>query len=372
MSVFGTVLTIIVSFLHTIVFVRIGYLPLRKRWIPINVWIGVGIGLWLVFVLCRSLDLDGGIGRITDFVAHHWAASVFIIAVWIMVSEAIAGIAALTKQPYRSHIRTGGAAIGIFFVAVAHIQGLRSPVITDIEISVKGLAVSLDGATIVAVSDMHIGEPTLDVGWLTDCVETIQSLNPDVVVLVGDLFERNCAGRTDFSPILLRLTPRWGVWAVRGNHDMVRAGRNDAVGPILADGGVRLLTNEWAVATEGLVIVGVDDLTSLRRRSGEDVIAVQRAFAGQPEGTTVYLSHSPLWVDAAAEAGTDVMISGHTHNGQIWPFNYLVKTLYPYVYGKYAIDGMTLFVSRGAGAWGPRMRLWSAGEIVRITLKRCH
>ena len=81
------------------------------------------------------------------------------------------------------------------------------------------------------------------------------------------------------------------------------------------------------------------------------------------------LSPSPLDVDQAASAGAGLMLSGHTHSGQIWPFNYLVGFRHPLLGGLYQVDGMTLVVTRGAGTWGPRMRLRRPSEIVRIKLK---
>ena len=71
----------------------------------------------------------------------------------------------------------------------------------------------------------------------------------------------------------------------------------------------------------------------------------------------------------AASNGVGLMLCGHTHNGQIWPFNYLVKMRFPLLTGRYDVNGMTVIVSRGAGTWGPRMRLWQPGEILRITLR---
>ena len=83
----------------------------------------------------------------------------------------------------------------------------------------------------------------------------------------------------------------------------------------------------------------------------------------------MFLSHSPLQAERAAEAGAGLMISGHTHGGQIWPYSYLVRKGYPLLAGLYDVNGMPVIVTRGAGTWGPRMRLWKRGEIVRITLR---
>ena len=81
------------------------------------------------------------------------------------------------------------------------------------------------------------------------------------------------------------------------------------------------------------------------------------------------MSHKPWQVGMAAGSGVDLMLAGHTHGGQIWPFGYLVKLFFPQLVGRYQVDGMTLLVGRGTGTWGPRMRLWSRGEILRVRLR---
>ncbi len=88
-----------------------------------------------------------------------------------------------------------------------------------------------------------------------------------------------------------------------------------------------------------------------------------------PPGATILLSHTPWQAEKAAKTGTGLMLSGHTHGGQIWPFDYLVKSRYPLLEGRYEVDGMTVIVCRGTGTWGPRMRLWRPGEILSVTLR---
>ncbi len=83
----------------------------------------------------------------------------------------------------------------------------------------------------------------------------------------------------------------------------------------------------------------------------------------------ILMSHSPLEAVRASEAGVDLMLSGHTHGGQIWPFNYLVRLNNPFVAGRYQVGGTAVIVSRGTGTWGPRMRLWRRGEILKIVLR---
>lgn len=91
-------------------------------------------------------------------------------------------------------------------------------------------------------------------------------------------------------------------------------------------------------------------------------------LSGRPPGAAVLLSHTPWQAREAAAAGAGLMLSGHTHGGQIWPFSYLIRLRYPLLAGRYQIDQMTVIVCRGTGTWGPRMRLWHPGEILSIKL----
>jgi len=114
----------------------------------------------------------------------------------------------------------------------------------------------------------------------------------------------------------------------------------------------------------------VDDLTTIQRRTGQVSHYISKTLVGRPPGATILLSHTPWETEKAAKAGVGLMFCAHTHGGQIWPFDYLVKLRYPLLEGRYEVNGMTVIVSRGTGTWGPRMRLWSPGEILRVTLHR--
>jgi predicted MPP superfamily phosphohydrolase len=158
-----------------------------------------------------------------------------------------------------------------------------------------------------------------------------------------------------------------GVWAVPGNHE--RYGGYATDGGLFKNDNFQMLLNRWVEVRPGLILAGVEDLTAWAGSgAGGDIAA--RALAGRPPGVTLLLSHTPGQVESAAEAGADLMLSGHTHGGQIWPFGYLVSRFYPLLAGRYAVNSLTVIVCRGTGTWGPRMRLWHPGEILRVTLRK--
>ncbi|WP_339134659.1 MAG: metallophosphoesterase [Candidatus Electrothrix sp. GW3-4] len=294
--------------------------------------------------------------------------TLFLLAVALLVVDLSTGFGLFLSKAIVLRIRTAGLACSAVLVLIAHVQGLRPPAVEQYEIPVNGLPADLDGITIAILSDLHLGEMLLNADWLNARVRQVQASQPDCIVLVGDLFEWS-SDPVALSPVLRQLSAPLGVFAVRGNHERLRPRRPDHAGKILTASGIRLLTNEWTELASGLVLVGIDDLTSIRRQGGGGQDHLTRALANRPAGATLLLSHTPWLVEQAAAHGVDLMLSGHTHNGQIWPFSYLVHTRYPFLGGQYRVVDMNLFVCRGTGTWGPRMRLWQRGEIALVTLR---
>jgi predicted MPP superfamily phosphohydrolase len=255
-------------------------------------------------------------------------------------------------------------AVGALSV-VGLVQGLRPPVLREYEVQLAGLPPERDGLVLVAVSDLHLGT-LINRDWMTRLIQRVNDLRPDLVVVVGDVVDGNIRRVEALRPVLATLRAPLGVWAVTGNHEYY-AGVEQCV-RLLQDAGYTVLRDSWAEVAPGLVMAGVDDLTA-RRQFGRKGQPVEQALAKQPPGATILLSHSPWQGDVAARLGAGLMLSGHTHNGQIWPFSYLVQLRYPLLGGRYEIGGMPVIVGRGTGTWGPRMRLWQPGEIVRIKLR---
>lgn len=356
------------TLLHVYVLWRLDSLPLRKKHVPRRVLVGIGVGGWLLFYLGRVFgSYQGGFcARALDLAAMHWMAVLFLLATCLFIADLATGFG-LWARKQAPRVRTVAAAVGIGLGLLAHVQGFRPPVIEHHEVAVPSLPAELDGTTILAMADLHVGE-AIGTGWVAKRVEEIQALEPDMIVLVGDIFERSSVPY-ELIPIIARLEAPLGIWAVRGNHDRLRSNRPDVFGEILAGARARILTNEAVEAAPGLVVAGIDDLTSSRRRPGEGERNLDTALLDRPAGATILLSHTPWLTDRAAAGGVALMLSGHTHGGQIWPFSYLVRSRYRYVTGPYDIAGMTLIVTRGAGVWGPRMRLWSPGDMLLITLR---
>jgi predicted MPP superfamily phosphohydrolase len=363
--VFGIILLSVVTVMHVYVFWRADSVPFLKRKISRKFLIGAGIALWSVFFLGRYLG-HGGTGTLAatlEFLGMNWMAVVFLLTVSLLAVELIT-LGGVLLQRSAPTLRGFALVAGGVLSVIALVQGMRPPVVQSYDVHLDGLPQEMNGTVLVAMSDLHIGT-MLGKQWLEARVDQVQAERPDLVVLLGDIFEGHGPPQEELFTVLDRLSAPLGVWAVLGNHEF--HGRHDTGTPLVNYDGIQVLNNTWAEVQPSLVLAGVDDLTA-NHRSGMGGDPISKALTGRPPGATVLLSHTPWQADKAARAGAGLMLSGHTHGGQIWPFSYLVKYFYPLLGGRYEVDGMTVIVCRGTGTWGPRMRLWRPGEILRVTL----
>ena len=363
---FGFILIFAITSMHIYVFWRAASVPVLKRYVPRTVVIGAGLVLWATFFLGRVYGHHGTgpFAQPLELLGMNWMATLFLLFVCLLAMDLVTGFGFLV--PRRAVWLRGAALVaGLLLSVVALVQGLRPPVMQNYEVYLSDLAEDMDGTVLVAMSDLHLGN-LLDERWLEARVAQVQAQKPDLVVLLGDLFEGHGKPQGELLPVLRRLSAPLGVWVVPGNHEFHH--RQNGSTLLIEEAGFQLLRNRWVEVRPGMVLVGVDDLTA-SRRSGQGGDPISQALAGRPPGATILLSHTPWQADKAAKAGVGLMLSGHTHGGQIWPFDYLVKRVYPLLEGRYEVDGMTVIVCRGTGTWGPRMRLWRPSEILRLKLQ---
>jgi len=342
--VFVSILTSIITLMHIYVFWRAVSVPFLKRHVPRKLLIGAGIVLWACFFFGRVLGHNGtgALASTLELLGMNWMATIFLIFVPLLAVDIVTGFGFFLPRLSPS-LRGIALVIGGVLSVIALVQGLRLPVIQNYEVYLSGLPEEMDDMVLVAMSDLHLGS-LLGERWLEACVTRVQAQQPDIIVLLGDLFEGHGKPQGELLPVLRRLSAPLGVWVVPGNHEF-HGSQNTGIA-LIREAGFQLLRNRWAEVRPGLVLAGVDDLTASRRSGrGEDLIA--KALAGRPPGATILLSHTPWDADKAAKAGVGLMLSSHTHGGQIWPFGYLVKRVYPLFEGRYEVDGMTVIVCRG-------------------------
>ncbi len=254
--------------------------------------------------------------------------------------------------------------------ATALRNAAEPPAVVRVDVPIANLPAALDGFRVVQISDLHVSamirRPEVE-----RIVALANAQQADLVALTGDMMDGSVAAlRDDMAPIA-DLLSRHGTFFVTGNHEYY-SGADEWLAE-LRRLGVRPLRNERVrVEHDGaaLELLGIDDW-SAGRFGGDHGPDLPRAASGRdPALPSVLLAHQPRAVDEAADFGLDLVLSGHTHGGQLWPFGMLVRLVQPYVAGLHLHRGRTrIYVSRGTGSWGPPMRLLARHELTVLTLR---
>ncbi|BDG09348.1 metallophosphoesterase [Anaeromyxobacter paludicola] len=317
-----------------------------------------------------------------------WLGLSFILLVALAVGDlarlvaaaasSLAGQGGLPEDPARrlflGRALAGGAVLvsGGCAAAGTH-SALGDPMIHEVAVALPRLPPALSGFTLAQLSDLHAG-PTIGEREIRRMAERTRALRPDAVVITGDLVDGSVADLARAVAPLADLGAPHGTWFVTGNHEYY-SGAEEWLAA-LRRMGIRVLANERVALGDAgpggarFDLAGTHDWASGPFGHGPDLDA---ALAGRdPERALVLLQHQPRGMGEAVRRGVGLQLSGHTHGGQIVPFNLLVRAAYPYVAGLYRHEEAgasgQIFVSRGAGFWGPPIRLGAPAEIAKIVL----
>ena len=336
------------------------------------------------FTLMLGRRLQPPWATLVAWPGYAWLGASFLLLVSVAAVDVVHAAATLVRwvqhgtsvpgagEPLETARRWAAAAalLGSGLVLSALWFG-RRVVVRRVPVPLGKLPPGMSGTTIVQLSDVHVG-PTIGKRFLERVVEKVNALEPDVVAITGDLVDGSVAElRAHVAPLAL-LRARHGVYFVTGNHEYYSGVEEWCAH--LAGLGVRVLRNERVrIGTDGesYDLAGVDDFAGRHfgRGHGADI---GRALAGRDESRElVLLAHQPRAVVEAERAGVGLTISGHTHGGQIWPFNFLVRLQQPVTSGLARFGRSLIYVSNGTGYWGPPMRLGSPAEITQLVLESC-
>ncbi|MGM0620385.1 MAG: metallophosphoesterase, partial [Bacteroidota bacterium] len=217
--------------------------------------------------------------------------------------------------------------------------------------------------TVVLASDIHLGM-MISNGRLKRLVKLINAQNADVVLLAGDVFDEDLGPviENNMGDQLKKLEARHGVFAVLGNHEFY--GNADVAEKYLEDHHITVLRDSTAILPDDTAIIGREDMTG-ERMSGKPRKTIEELLSAANIKNPVYmLDHQPYKLTDAAEHNIDLQVSGHTHNGQMWPFNYITGSMFEISRGYGKINNTHFYVSSGYGTWGPPIRTNSRSEIV--------
>jgi predicted MPP superfamily phosphohydrolase len=269
--------------------------------------------------------------------------------------------------------RTGSAAavplLALLSTAIGFVNARRRARVVSIDVPIDDLPRALDGFTIVQISDIHVG-PTIKRGYVDAIVDAVNRLKPDLIAVTGDVVDGSVPRLRDHTQPLARLSARHGAYLVTGNHEYY-AGADAWIDEFRRLGLTVLLNQHVVLEHEGAraVIAGVTDYSAAHFDPGHrsDPAA---ALAGAPGDVLirVLLAHQPRSAEAAAQAGFTLQLSGHTHGGQFFPWNFFVRLQQPFTAGLARLNGLWVYTSRGTGYWGPPKRLGAPSEITRLRL----
>jgi predicted MPP superfamily phosphohydrolase len=284
----------------------------------------------------------------------------------------LAGILALSQAHVYTLRSVSAAAVLVlaaFATAVGFAAARRRARIVNVDVPIRDLPQALHGFSIAQISDVHVGS-AIRRKYVDAIVDAVNGLHPDLIAVTGDVVDGSVGELGSHTAPLARLSSRHGTFLVTGNHEYY----SGAI-PWIAEFrrlGLKVLLNEHTVLTHdgtSLVIAGVTDFSSHHFNPAErsDPAA---ALAGAPKeaGARILLAHQPRSAAAAATAGYDLQLSGHTHGGQFWPWNLFVRFQQPFTAGLHRLNKLWVYVSRGTGYWGPPNRFGAPSEITRLRL----
>lgn len=308
------------------------------------------------------------------WVGSFWLAVMVYLFLSVLVIDLLRLVNAVVPffpAPVAEHPRTAGriaaaavCALTLLAVVGGHINALK-PRITELTLDVPKHTDGIPSLHIVAASDIHLGT-IVSRYRLKGIVEQINSLHPDLVLLPGDVVDEDLGPviRQNLGEWLLKIRAPLGVYAVTGNHEYI--GGVEEACRYLANHGITMLRDSTVKLPGGIYLAGRED-RSIRGFAHRQRRPLQDLLTGIPAGSPVILmDHQPFQLDEAEQCGVDLQLSGHTHHGQLWPFNFITGKVYEVSQG-YKRKGSThYYVSAGVGTWGPPVRTGNRPEIVSI------
>ncbi len=342
---------------------------------------GTLVGLVSLTAACAIIPISVGLRDVPDraladrvawigFTAMGFLSSLFVVVVLrdlfllgahLTLSAARATALATPSARWALGLPLGSTIVGLGIA--------RRPRLVEVEIRLPGLPEALHGFSIAQISDLHVG-PTIKRGFVERIVDRVNRLQADLVAITGDLVDGKVADLAPHTAPLAGLASRHGTFFVTGNHEYYSGA--PAWTAELRRLGLTVLENRHVLLDHdgaSLLLAGVTDFSAHHFDAAQrsDPAAAMRGAPAHP-GPRILLAHQPSSAAAAAEAGFDVQISGHTHGGQFWPWNLLIRYFQPFTQGLNRLQNLQVYVSRGTGYWGPPNRFLVPAEITRIRL----
>jgi predicted MPP superfamily phosphohydrolase len=324
---------------------------------------------WLMMLGHGRRHLDWAAATGDGLLGAAWVLFVWsVLGQLLRVVLLIAGV----EDPARSRVVAAAVmAVVVVLLVWGYAEAMRVPRVKKVDVGIDRLGRGLDGLRVVVITDTHYG-PIDRARWSAAVVARVNALGADVVCHVGDIADGTVDVREAQASPLASVQATSARVYVTGNHEYF----SEAQGWLdyMESIGWSALHNRHLIVENGgdrLIVAGVDDATAKASGLNGHGANLEAALAGaDPTLPVLLLAHQPKQVAHAARAGIDLQVSGHTHGGQIWPFNFLVRLDQPVVHGlSRRGDRTQLYTSRGTGFWGPPFRVFAPSEVTLLTLR---
>lgn len=301
--------------------------------------------------------------------AMGFFSSLFVLTVLRDVVLLVLHLAGAGGPVFTRDSAVGVPLLALAVTAIGFVNARRVARVVRVEVPIAGLPPALHGYSIAQISDIHVG-PTIRRPYLNAIVTRVNALKPDAIAVTGDLVDGSVQRLALHTEPLSRLSAPDGSFFVTGNHEYY-SGAEQWIAEVRRLG-LRVLMNEHVIRRRGdaaLMIAGITDYSAHLFNPGHKSDP-HLAAAGAPDDVAVriLLAHQPRSAPAAADAGFDLQLSGHTHGGQFFPWNLFVPLQQPFVAGLNRVRSLWVYTSRGTGYWGPPKRFGAPSEITLVKL----
>jgi len=343
---------------------------------------GYGKIYWFLFFLLAFSYLVGRLGEkylpaaVCDgftIAGSYWLAAInylFFILITVDLIRLADRWLVFLPEGLKQRPAAAGLAV-ILLVAGIVIYGAwnsRNPQLRHYDVDIAKPAGSLSQLHVVMVSDIHLGK-IVNNGRLMTLVNKINSQNPDLVLLPGDIIDENIGPFVEqkMPDVLRMLKPQYGTFAVFGNHEYI-GGHAEEAFHHLQEARITVLRDDYQKVDGSFYIVGRDDSAGGRyngKRRRELSVVMEGVDRSLP---VILMDHQPSHLEEGQEQGVDLQLSGHTHHGQLFPYNLITQRIFEQDWGYLRKGDSQIIVSCGFGTWGPPIRIGSTPEIVDITI----
>jgi uncharacterized protein len=375
--VFFSIVIVIYGLINTYIYLR--GLQAFSHDSPLRIWFTVVFWFLALSYLGARLLERISVSWLTDglvWVGSYWMGAMAYFLIILLTIDFLRLVnllipifpAFLTRNLFHTKQVTALIIVGIVFLSVigARINAML-PRIQTLELTIQKKS-PIKELNVAVISDVHLGTIICNSHFLR-IVDKINSLNPDIVLFAGDLVDEDIQPviRQNLGETLRQIKSKYGIYGITGNHEYI--GGVEPACKYLTEHGVIMLRDSVVQIDGAFSLVGRED-ASVRQFGGKGRKPLGDLMKDVNKALPVILmDHQPLRLNEAVDNGADLQLSGHTHHGQLWPFNFISKAVYELSWGYKKKGNTHFYVSCGVGTWGPPMRTGNRPEVVNIKLK---